>query len=107
MDLGIASANGLVGAFRRCTIRYNPQPARGVAPRSGRMTSAASTASILWPMLAHIGWVCLLYAWLTVARARAVLRHEVTYQAFEFGRDEPPAVARITRNLANQFEWPV
>jgi hypothetical protein len=71
------------------------------------MTSAVSTASILWPMLAHIGWVCLLYAWLTVARARAVLRHEVTYQAFEFGRDEPPAVARITRNLANQFEWPV
>ncbi len=62
--------------------------------------------SILWPMLAHIGWVCLLYAWLTYARTLAVKRGEVDYSCFEFGRDEPPAIARITRNLANQFELP-
>ena len=63
--------------------------------------------AILWPMLAHIAWVMLLYAWLTVARWQAVKRGEVDYSSFEFGRDEPPAVARITRNLANQFELPV
>jgi hypothetical protein len=66
-----------------------------------------STSSILWPMLAHVGWVFLLYAWLTVARTRAVWRGEVDYSAFELGREEPVEIARIARNLANQFELPV
>jgi hypothetical protein len=66
-----------------------------------------TASSILWPMLAHIGWVFLLYAWLTVARTRAVWRGEVAYSAFELGREEPLAIARISRNLANQFELPV
>jgi len=65
------------------------------------------TTSILWPMLAHIAWVFLLYAWLTYARAQAVRRGEVDYSSFEFNREEPSAVARIRLNLANQFEWPV
>ena len=64
-------------------------------------------SSILWPLLAQIGWTFLLYVWLTVARAQAVARGEVKYAVFEFGREEPPQVARITRNLANQFELPV
>ena len=63
--------------------------------------------SILWPMLAQIGWTFVLYVWLTVERARAVARGEVKYSAFEFSRNEPPSVARVTRNLANQFELPV
>jgi hypothetical protein len=58
-------------------------------------------------MLAHIGWVCMLYVWLTIARARAVRRGEITSSCFVLGREEPLDVARITRNLANQFEWPV
>jgi hypothetical protein len=62
--------------------------------------------SILWPMLAHIGWTFLLYAWLTVARMQAVRSGEVEYSAFAHG-EEPPHVDRITRNLANQFELPV
>ena len=48
-----------------------------------------STSSILWPMLAHIAWVFMLYAWLTVARTLAVQRGEVDYSAFVLGRDEP------------------
>jgi hypothetical protein len=63
--------------------------------------------SILWPMLAHVAWVVLLYVWLTYARWAAVKRGEVDYSSFEFNREEPPAVARIRLNLANQFEWPV
>jgi hypothetical protein len=63
--------------------------------------------SILWPVLAHVAWVFLLYAWLTYARGRAVKRGEVEYSSFEFNREEPPAVARIRLNLANQFELPV
>jgi hypothetical protein len=66
-----------------------------------------AVTSILWPLLAYIAWVVLLYAWLTVARAQAVKRGEVDYSSFEFNREEPPAVARIRLNLANQFEWPV
>jgi hypothetical protein len=63
-------------------------------------------ASILWPMLAYIGWVFMLYTCLTVARLRAVRRGEVEYGAFVLGREEPHEIARITRNLANQFELP-
>jgi hypothetical protein len=62
--------------------------------------------SILWPMLAHIGWVFLLYTWLTVARMRAVRAGEVVFGDFARG-EEPHHIARITRNLANQFELPV
>jgi len=63
--------------------------------------------SILWPMLAQVGWTFVLYVWLTIARSRAVARGEVKYSAFALGRNEPVDVARITRNLANQFELPV
>ena len=62
--------------------------------------------SLLWPMLAQIGWTFLLYVWLTVARQRAVKRGDVEYGSFAHG-EEPHHVARITRNLANQFELPV
>jgi hypothetical protein len=64
-------------------------------------------SAILWPMLAYILWVFMLYAWLTYARTRAVKRGEIDYSCFVLGRDEPLHVARITRNLANQFELPV
>jgi hypothetical protein len=63
--------------------------------------------SILWPMLAHIGLTFFLYAWLTFARTKAVTSGETEYACFVLGRDEPLHVARITRNLANQFELPV
>jgi hypothetical protein len=66
----------------------------------------ASTA-ILWPVLVHIALVVALYAWLTVARTRSVKSGEIDYSCFVLGRDEPLHVARITRNLANQFELPV
>ena len=56
-------------------------------------------------MLAQIGWTFLLYVWLTIARAQAVKRGEVEYGSFARG-EEPHAVARITRNLSNQFELP-
>jgi hypothetical protein len=65
-----------------------------------------SASSILWPMLAQIGLTFFLYAWLTFARTRAVQRGETEYACFVLGRDEPLHVARITRNLANQFELP-
>jgi hypothetical protein len=67
----------------------------------------ARPSLILWPLLGHVALVVFLYGWLTVARTRAVRAGEVAYGCFEFGRDEPPSIARVTRNLANQFELPV
>jgi hypothetical protein len=63
--------------------------------------------ALLLPLLAHAALVAFLYAWLTVARKAAVERGETQLSGFILGRDEPPDVARITRNLANQFELPV
>lgn len=68
-----------------------------------------TTAPVSWlllPLLAQIGWTFLLYVWLTAARMAAVRRGEAGFATFEFGLGEPPAVARITRNLGNQFELP-
>ncbi len=69
------------------------------------MTQAPATWLLL-PLLAQIGWTFLLYVWLTAARMAAVRRGEAGFPTFEFGQGEPPAVARITRNLSNQFELP-
>jgi hypothetical protein len=57
-------------------------------------------------MLAHIGWVFVLYVWLTLARKRAVGRGEIVIGDFA-RHEEPHHVARITYNLTNQFELPV
>jgi hypothetical protein len=66
-----------------------------------------NTASILWPMLAQIGWTFMLYAWLTVVRVGAVKRGEVEHSSYVLSREEPREVARVSRNLSNQFELPV
>ena len=71
------------------------------------LTAAASPSALLWPMLAQVGLTFALYAWLTVARLDAVRRREVEFACFVLGREEPPGIARITRNLSNQFELPV
>lgn len=62
--------------------------------------------SLLWPMLAQIGWTFVLYAWLTVARQHALRAGEVGYDDFA-RHDEPHHVARVAYNLSNQFELPV
>jgi hypothetical protein len=69
------------------------------------MTAYASL--ILWPLLAQVALTMFLYAWLTVERMSAVRHGEVEYSCFVFGVDEPRQVARVRRNLANQFELPV
>ena len=63
-------------------------------------------SSILWPMLAHIGWTFLLYAWLTVApqRSRAAAARSST-ALLRAARSR--ANRSHHRNLANQFELPV
>ena len=69
------------------------------------LSAPVASHTLLWPMLAHMAWVFVLYAWLTFERQRAVRRGEVEYGVFVRG-EEPHHIARITRNLANQFELP-
>ena len=61
---------------------------------------------LLIPFVLHFALILALYAALTLARARAVKRGEVDYSAFRRADGDPPAVAPIARNLANQFELP-
>jgi hypothetical protein len=62
------------------------------------------TEQILLPMLAHVGWVVLLYVALTVARAPSVWGvGRLSDGTNPWALLEP----RIGANLRNQFEWPM
>ncbi len=54
--------------------------------------------SLLWPMLAQIGWTFLLYVWLTVARQRAVKAGEVKFD--DFARHESRITSRASRTIS-------
>ena len=118
---GLRAAMGYVGAQgsgrvpREGAVRAHLLGGLAREPRARRDDHArepelseqgVSPVSLLWPMLAQIGWTFLLYVWLTVARTRAIKNGEAAYSGFARG-EEPHDVARITRNLANQFELPV
>ena len=64
-------------------------------------------AQLLLPLLLHFGLVVGLYAALTWVRLVAVRRGEAAKDDFARADGDPPASARIQRNLANQFEAPV
>lgn len=71
------------------------------------MPDLSLTAQLLLPLFLHFGLVVALYAALTWARLTAVRRGEATKNDFARADGDPPAPARIQRNLANQFEAPV
>jgi hypothetical protein len=62
--------------------------------------------AFLVPLILHMGLIVGLYAWLTSARRVAVGRGEAAYDDFRRAEGDPPSVAPIARNLANQFELP-
>jgi hypothetical protein len=68
---------------------------------------SAIEAAFLTPLLGHFALVLALYAALTVARASAVRRGQAAYGDFARADGDPPAAARIQRNLGNQFEAPL
>ena len=71
------------------------------------MPDLSPTARLLLPLFLHFGLVVGLYAALTWTRLTAVRRGEATKSDFARADGDPPASARIQRNLANQFEAPV
>lgn len=65
------------------------------------------SAWLLLPLFGHFGLVVGLYATLTWTRLVAVRRGDAAKDDFARADGDPPASARIQRNLANQFEAPV
>ena len=74
-------------------------------PETPVLTSAAT--QLLLPLFLHFGLVVGLYAALTWARLVAVRQGEASKNDFARADGDPPASARIQRNLANQFEAPM
>ena len=63
--------------------------------------------AFLTPFLLHFAVVVALYAALTAARAAAVREGRAAFADFARAGGDPPAAARIARNLSNQFEAPM
>ncbi len=61
-------------------------------------------STLIYPMLAHLSWVVMLYVALTVVRAPAVwgIGRKIGSEA-ELDRLEQ----KVSANLSNQFEWPL
>ena len=78
---------------------------------TGMQTSEpALTVLAAWalvPMVLHFGLIVGLYVVLTWTRLIVVKRGQATKADFARADGDPPASARIQRNLANQFEAPV
>lgn len=64
-------------------------------------------AAFLAPFLLHFALVLALYVALTSARLTAVRQGKAAYGDFARASGDPPAAARIARNLSNQFEAPL
>jgi len=61
----------------------------------------------LLPFLGHFALIVGLYALLTFERVKAVRAGNATVDDFVRTSGDPPAAARVRRNIANQFEAPV
>ena len=60
--------------------------------------------SLIWTMAAHMAWVVLLFAALTLARAPDVWG---VYRRDDGSNPWAGFETRISANLRNQFEWPL
>ena len=66
-----------------------------------------NTTLILAALLAQVILTIIVYVVLVRARYAAARRGEVKVSQYVVVRDEPDWLARITRNVANQYELPV
>ena len=71
------------------------------------MSAGPLDQALVLPLLLHFALVVGLYVALTLARAAAVRQGQAAYADFVRAGGDPPAAARIQRNLANQFEAPL
>lgn len=63
--------------------------------------------AILWPMIAHVLLVFVVYAMIALRRRQAVSAGAARVSQFRENREEPAQSLFVRNNLANQFELPV
>lgn len=63
--------------------------------------------AIFWPMIVHVGLVCVIYVLLAYRRRIAVVSGAVRPNHFRTRTEEPAVSAAVAANLLNQFELPV
>ncbi len=68
---------------------------------------SSNSQALLLPLLGHFGLVVVLYACLTLLRARAVANGQVQLADFAKANSDPRRSSRVQRNLSNQFEAPM
>jgi len=66
-----------------------------------------SQTAIIWPMLAHVLLVYIVYVLMLMRRAAAVKAGNAKVSQFRENKDEPSESIFVRNNLANQFELPV
>ncbi|PST26233.1 hypothetical protein C7U60_04165 [Mesorhizobium plurifarium] len=62
---------------------------------------------IIWPMVAHVALVFMLYALLSMRRVALVRAGKIDVSVFRENRDEPGESLVVRNSIANQFELPV
>jgi hypothetical protein len=65
------------------------------------------TEATIWPMIAHVGLVFILYILLSYRRIGAIKAGHATSEQFRDMRDEPDESVTARNCLANQFELPM
>ena len=67
----------------------------------------SSTEATIWPMIAHVALVVVLYLLLSARRMRAVREGRARPEQFRENREEPADSLLVRNSIANQFELPM
>ena len=65
------------------------------------------TQATIWPMIAHVALVVVLYLLLSARRMRAVREGRARPEQFRENREEPAESLVVKNAIANQFELPM
>ena len=65
------------------------------------------TQATIWPMIAHVALVIVLYLLLSARRMRAVREGRARPEQFRENREEPAESVVVKNAIANQFELPM
>ncbi len=65
------------------------------------------TQATIWPMIAHVALVIVLYLLLSARRMRAVREGRARPEQFRENREEPAESLVVKNAIANQFELPM
>jgi hypothetical protein len=74
---------------------------------TSRRIAMSPTEATIWPMIAHVALVVVLYLLLSARRMRAVREGRARPEQFRENREEPADSLLVRNSIANQFELPM